>query len=226
VAGPLMPVTAGQLAVFANDSVASDNWLLDLLRPGMASTEETIARLVANAGTGNDRSTPSRKQPRRPMTDDAERVLKAECRSLCAYLTGTQPSRYIEEQYTRAADVHGIAFDGEFTCFDRATLKLARSGRMFARWADAYCALFHRAGALRRKVVVLAAILEHVAPTSEVFDRVQPRSVAGTVLSLAAYGLMSAVSLLLGAVVLAPASVLCWMAARLESSSVHTGQTQ
>jgi len=126
----------------------------------------------------------------------------------------------------RAAATHGLASDEEFSCFDRATLKLARSGRMFGRWADAYCALFHRAGALRRKLVVLAAILEHVAPTSEAFDRVEPRALASMVLSLAAYGLISAVSLLLGAVVLAPASVLCWMATRSETSGLSTGQTQ
>src|SRR5262249_32728374 len=35
---PLMPVTAGQLAVFANDSVPSENWLLAQLLPGMQST--------------------------------------------------------------------------------------------------------------------------------------------------------------------------------------------
>jgi NADH dehydrogenase len=225
---PLMPVTAGQLAVFANDSVASENWLLALLRPGMASTEETIAGLVemAKSGAGSGKSTSPQKQPRRPMSDSAERVLTAECRSLSAYLTGAPPSRYIEEQYTRAAHAHGLAFDEDFSCFDRATVRLARSSRVFARCADAYCALFHRAGALRRKLVVLAAILEHVAPTSEAFDRVEPRSVASTVLSLAAYGLMSTVSLLLGALVLAPASVLCWMATRSESSSIGTGQTQ
>ena len=226
VARPLMPVTAGQLAVFANDSVASGNWLLDQLRPGMASTEAMVARLVeARSGApGRGRSAPPQTPQRRPMTDSAERVLKTECRSLCAYLTGAPASHYVEEQYARAANRHGLGFDSEFSCFDRATLKLARSGRMFARWADAYCALFHRAGALRRKLVVLAAILEHVSPSSEAFDRVEPRSVAVTILSLAAYGFMSAVSLLLGAVILAPASVLCWMATRSERPKISTEQ--
>ncbi len=225
---PLMPVTAGQLAVFANDSVASENWLLAQLRPGMPSTQETIAALVekAKTGAGSGRGSTTQKRAPRPMSDSAERVLKAECRSLTAYLTGAPPSPYVEERYTRAAHVHGLGFDADFSCFDRATLWLARRGRMFARWADAYCALFHRAGPLRRKLVVLAAILEHVAPTSEAFDRVEPRHVASTVLSLAAYGLISAVSLLLGAVVLVPASVLCWMTTRSEVSSISAGQAQ
>jgi hypothetical protein len=224
---PLMPVTAGQLAVFANDSVAAENWLLAELRPAMPSTEDTIAALVeSRAGSAGGRSAASQKHPSRPLSDSAERVLKAECLSLAVYLTRVPPSPYVVEQYTRAAHVHGLGFDQDFSCFDRATLWLARRGRIFARWADAYCALLHRAGALRRKLVVMAAILEHVAPTSDAFDRVEPRSVASTFVSLAAYGLTSAVSLLLGAVILAPASVLCWMAAHTGGSSIRAGQTQ
>jgi hypothetical protein len=221
---PLMPVTAGQLALFANDSVPSENWLHDLLKPGMPTTEEMIKGLAEKVDT--DRSAPPMKQSSRPMSDAADRVLRAECRSLTAYLTGSPPSRYVEDQYARAAGVHRLACDDEFSCFDRATLKLARSGRMFARWADAYCALFHRAGALRRKLVVLAAILEHVAPSSDNFDRAEPRSPASTVVSLGAYGLTSAVSLLLGALILAPASMLCWVATPSQSPRVSTGHTQ
>jgi hypothetical protein len=97
---------------------------------------------------------------------------------------------------------------------------------MLARSADAYCAIFHRRGALRRKLIVLAAILEHVAPTSEVFDRVEPRHVAFTALSLVRYGWMSAVSLLLGALILLPASIFCWMATRSIGSGIRARQAQ
>ena len=44
---PVLPVTAGQLAMFANDSTASPNWLHDRLKGRMRSTEEAIATLVA-----------------------------------------------------------------------------------------------------------------------------------------------------------------------------------
>ena len=44
---PILPVTAGQLALFANDSTASPNWLHDRLKERMHSVEETIATLVS-----------------------------------------------------------------------------------------------------------------------------------------------------------------------------------
>ena len=44
---PLLPVTAGQLALFANNSTASPNWLHDMLKERMHSVEATIAMLVA-----------------------------------------------------------------------------------------------------------------------------------------------------------------------------------
>jgi hypothetical protein len=211
---PLMPVTAGQLSVFGNDSVPSANWLQSRLQAGMPSTEETIADLVysANTGSGGGASgAPRRERPARPISEDVARGLKEECRLLTAYLVGMPSSPYIEERYARAAHVHGLAFDEDFSCFDRATIGLVRSGRVLARCADAYCAIFHRRGALRRKLTVLAAVLEHAPPTSEAFDRVEPRHLALTVLSLAGHGSIAAAALLLGVVILTPAKLLCWL---------------
>ncbi len=217
---PLMPVTAGQLALFANDSTAAENWLLDALRPEMPSTEAMIEALVEAEDAGPEGSGPISASPRRKgrtMSVGSRRVLEEECRTFAAYLLGTQPGAYVREQYVRAAYAHDLAFDNDFTRFDRITLALARKGRLFARPADAYCAFFHPRGALRRKLIVLAAILEHVAPTSEAFDRTSPRPAALAVLSLVAYSSIFAASLLLGAVILAPASVFCWVADALDA---------
>lgn len=218
----LIPVTAGQLAVFANDSVPSENWLLERVRVDMPSTEETIAALVDVGDMDSRGNTGQRSQRRmRPMSEEARRVLEQECRAFSNYLVGAVPSTYVRETYARAAHVHGLAFDEDFSCFDRVTLRIARRGHMLARCADAHCAIFHRLGALRRKLIALAAILEHVALTSEAFDRVEPRNVARAALSLVAYGSMSAVSLLLGTMVLVPVSVLCWVATRSMGSGIH-----
>jgi nucleoside-diphosphate-sugar epimerase len=215
IARPLMPVTAGQLAVFANDSVSSPNWLHTELQSGMPSTEELITTLADAGGSGRDGGAPVPVQREtRPLTDQATRTLQNECRALTAYLVGTQPSAYVEAQYAKAAYVHGLAFDEDFSCFDRTTLKLARSNRLAARCVDAYCGLLHRRGVLRRKLIVLSAILEHVAPTNAAFDRVETRHVALTILSLAGYGIVSALSLLIGAIVLLPTKLICALTAR------------
>lgn len=217
VARALMPVTAGQLAVFANDSVSAPNWLQGELQKSMPSTEELIATLVDRARYGDGSGTGAAdiaKHETRTLTPETKRALKEECRALTAYLVGTAPSAYTEEQYARAAHIHGLAFDEDFSCFDRTTLRLARSNGLAARSADAYCALLHRRGVLRRKLIVLSAILEHVAPTNEAFDKVETRGVALAVLSLAGYGVVSTLSLVVGAAVLLPTKLVCALSAR------------
>jgi hypothetical protein len=182
----------------------------------MPSTEELITALVdrASPGDGSAKPAPAAQCERMPLTDETKRVLREECRALTAYLVGALPSAYTEEQYVRAAHVHGVAFDENFSCFDRVTVRLARSNRLAARAADAYCGLLHRRGVLRRKLIVLSAILEHVAPTSEAFDKVETRGLALTVLALAGHGVLSTLSLLLGVVVLLPTKLVCALSAR------------
>lgn len=216
LARPLMPVTAGQLAVFANDSVPAPNWLQSELQKTMPSTEALIAALVegSSSGGGAANTAPTAQREIRPLTDETRRVLRDECRALTGYLVGASPSAYIEEQYVRAANIHGLAFDESLSCFDRVTIRLARSNRLAARAADAYCGLLHRRGVLRRKLIVLSAILEHVAPTSAAFDTVETRGPALAALALAGHGILSTLSLLLGVAILLPTKLVCALSAR------------
>lgn len=218
---PWMPATAGQLALFANDSVPSENWLLAELRDGMQSTQETIAELVNPAGRGGQTETsalpPVEGKPFPP--ESSQQALEKECRLFAAYLIGQTPSGYVVEQYARAARVHGLAQDKDFPCLDRATVKIARCGRVFARWIDAYCALFRRGGALRRKLVLLSAILEHVAPASDNFDRVPPSGAFQTILAVTGYGVKFVLSLLMGTLLMVPTILFCWIATHTASSN-------
>ena len=217
---PWMPATAGQLALFANDSVASENWLVAELRDGMPSTQETIAALTNPAGTGRRTETPAPHPVEREsfLSESSQQVLERECRLFAAYLIGQTPSAYIVEQYARAARVHSLAQDKDFPCLDQATLKIARRGRVFARWIDAYCALFRPDGALRRELVLLSAILEHVAPASDNFDHVPPRSAVQTILAVTGYGIKFVLSLLMGALLMVPTILFCWITTRTASS--------
>jgi hypothetical protein len=192
----------------------------------MPTTEQTVSSLVTSAEghTKGKLHAFERRCQSSPLSDPSRHLLNGECRSLAKYLVGLPSSTYIEEQYALATQAHGLAYDKDFSCFDRATLNIARRGRLLARCTDAYCALFCRNGALRRKLILLAAILEHVTPTNEAFDRVDPRSAAGVILSLGAYGLTSAVSLLLGFIFLWPTGVLCWIARHVTGSNVSASQ--
>ncbi len=145
----------------------------------------------------------------RPLTDDLKRSLSTECDDFCRYLTNDVPGDSLKTHYAEAARVHGLAFKEDFTRFDRATLALALKHKTLARWVDAYCALFHRRGALRRKLILLSALLEHTAPSNEIFDHAEGRGALRAVANLALHGASFAVSLVLGTLVLLPIGVIC-----------------
>jgi NADH dehydrogenase len=227
IARPLMPVTAGQLAVFANDSVPAENWLLARIRADMPSTSDTISALLA-PGRGSDSPGTRASPQRRPglPTSNAKQVIEKECKIFAIYITGQPPSEYVTAQYAAAVLAHGLASDDDLSCFDWATLALGRSGSAFTRGADAFCSIFARKGVLRRKLIILAAILESVAPTSEALDRVTSRSAAGTLVSLIGYGAAFTVSFLLGATILVPAAALCRMVGHKTSLGISAGSAK
>lgn len=198
---PVMPVTAGQLAVFANDSTATPNWLLDQLRSGMATTEQTI-ELLADPPRANPGAPP--RPPARPLTDDDRQVLHAEAALFGRYLVGVPPDAYATRHYVAAAVEYGLALDSDLAPFDRTMLSIARKGQLLTRIADAYSAILHRGGALRRKLVMLAAILEHAAPTGELFDRPRGDGAGGALLGLLGLGAGFGLSLAAGLVLFLP----------------------
>ncbi len=224
--GPVIPVTAGQLSLFANNSVASENWLLAELRASMPATQETIASLVLTHKKVLKSQAIESKLEASLSSDSLKRPLVDECRAFAIYLVGYSSSPYVEECYRLAALTHGLADEEDFSCFDRATLKVARLGPIFARWTDSCCALFRRNGVLRRKLILLAAILEHVQPANEAFDNVKPSSAARTFLSIAVFGLTSAVSVFIGAIILVPAGGACWLVTKMMGIVLRTRKTR
>jgi nucleoside-diphosphate-sugar epimerase len=202
---PILPVTAGQLALFANDSTVSPNWLHDMLKERMHSVEETIATLVAEKKSLGNQATAESTTAIAPCLATIDR----ECDVFTRYLVSQPPTDYIHKQYEMAVLARGLANDAEFAAFDRRTLSFARRNVFFTRVADAYCAIFHRHGALRRKLILLLAILEHAAPTAARFDRPKIRGPIGIATNLLLLGMSFGLSLLAGIFLLLP-SHLFW----------------
>lgn len=198
---PILPVTAGQLALFANNSTASSNWLHDVLKERMHSVEETIATLVANKASLNNRST-AKGSTAIARCDLA--TIDRECDVFTRYLVSQPPTDYIHKQYEMAVLARDLANDAEFAAFDRRTLRFARRNIFFTRVADAYCAIFHRHGVLRRKLILLLAILEHTTPTAARFDWPKNRGSIGVATNLLLLGMSFGLSLLAGIFLLLP----------------------
>ena len=200
---PLMPATAGQLAVFANDSTVEANWLHDQLKPNMPSTEALVRRLVeAETTSSNDGAPPILEKPARA---ENPRAVRQECDTFVRYLTGRPPSEYVRAQYLKGVEARGLANDQGFTEFDQASLRLARRGPVAARLADAHCAFFRRRGALRRKLILLLAVLEHVSPSNAIVDDSANRGPFMAILGLIGAGIGFGVCSIFGALALAPA---------------------
>lgn len=135
---------------------------------------------------------------------DLERAaLEAECAVFARHLAGLEPSPYVVAQYLRA---HEPGRNGPNTSTDDEDdplLLFARRGATSARLADVWAATFDRTGPLRRKLILLLAILES-GRDSEVVDRVSPGDlgafVRGTLVGLVSFAL----TLVAAAVVIGP----------------------
>lgn len=193
-AGPVLPVTAGQLALFANDSTARPNWLMDRLQ----ARSPTLNRMLEEI-TGGSEGNP----PPAPASPDDISTLERECEVLARYLTRSPPSADAMRHYLAALQAHGAASDAALSAFDRACVKLGRESVWKARAVDAYCGLFARQGAWRRKAIVFAAVAENQSPTNAIFEQPQSAGPAATLVRLAGSGMVFAGAFISGGLLIA-----------------------
>jgi hypothetical protein len=117
--------------------------------------------------------------------DDAE--LRRECRVFCRYLIGREPSAYIVAKYVsgHASWPEAVRDDA----LDRALLACASTAPWMTGVADTYAALARRQAVLRRKLILLLAILENAADTHTACDTPIASGRAATVARIAVSGL-------------------------------------
>jgi len=150
---PLLPVTAGQFYAFLHD--------------GVPEPSEGVVPAVPDRRGADDLIPPPAAAGERAADVD-EGSLAAEADAFCRYLTGHAAPRYVRLKYVEAHVVGASPDRG--ASFDDVLVALARRGSTRARLADAYAAVFSRAGTLRRKLILLVAILESTGETANVVD--------------------------------------------------------
>jgi hypothetical protein len=99
-----------------------------------------------------------------------------ECDVFHRYLMGAAAPEDVLTAYRRAHEVGGVEARGVAEPLDRALLGVARNGPAWTRIVDAYAAVFAKSSLLRRKVVLLLAILESRGSSSEALDTAMPGS--------------------------------------------------
>jgi len=95
--------------------------------------------------------------------------LEAECRSFTRYLIGREPPEYVIGKYLDAHEKSGI-FEVRSDAMNRLLITFSAYHPSLAAVVDAYTTLFFRQAEVRKKWVVLIAILESCSPTDASFD--------------------------------------------------------
>ena len=137
------------------------------------------------------------------MPDAGYPHLDDECRRLTHYLIGSDPPPAVMDAYVRAHRHPGLEARAA-TGREKALLRMASMGPVFVRAADAYGAVFARGSLLRRKLVLLVAILESHGRSAAAIDTATPGSRMTWMLSVGAHGAACAARVVLVALLLPP----------------------
>lgn len=135
-----------------------------------------------------------------------EDALGRECRRLTRYLTGQEPDPRVLQHYRR---FHELGRPGFVPAgVDRMLLGSARLGGFPAALADSYAARFRKRSPLRRKLVLLLALLESVPSTAQWMDTPGFGGPVLAILKVAVAGALEGLRVLLGLVVFGPVHAL------------------
>ena len=184
--GRLLPITAGQLSSFRFDGVGGPN----RLQSASDRPRALIAEMLDHA------------PPALPSSSN----LAAEATVFTRYLLGCEANDYVRAKYAAAHAALPALETSER--FDGFLVRFARRGPLFARLADAHSALFARSSLLRKKLVVLLAILESAPPFHATIDEPVGGRPAPALVSLAVTGITAIAALVVGSLVLVPVRLL------------------
>jgi nucleoside-diphosphate-sugar epimerase len=145
---------------------------------------------------------------RSQVTDES---LANECGVFTRYLLTRDPDSYIVSHYAAASSARPLA---PTSTFDRALLAFARMGPLSARLADSYASAFVRNAVLRKRLVLLLALLETRGPFHRDIDRAVPGSLPFLLARLSITTFAALVTLLVGSLILAPAHAVLAIAGR------------
>jgi hypothetical protein len=128
--------------------------------------------------------------------------LERECRGYLRYLCRQSPSIYITEKYVDFHRKGGAAL--ELDEFDRFLVRFSTRNILCARLADSYARVFRKESAVRKKLILLLALMESAPETYERLDRVPAGGFTGAVVRLGVSSATFILALSFATVILAP----------------------
>ncbi len=209
--GTRLPITAGQLASFVNDSSARPNARVESL----LEVRHTLGDMLEPAHEMKREAA----QDSSPVlhasgADTDERALTAEFATFAAYLGSRDASARVAASYARAHASVGRWDDA----FDRWLVVVARASSLTCGLADAYARRARPYGLLRRKLVLALAVLESSPGVHARYDTANPSSALVAWGGIVGAGLVWVARTVLAVILLAPLQ----LAARLASATGAT----
>jgi nucleoside-diphosphate-sugar epimerase len=148
-----LPISAGQLSVFGNDGTIVENDLHATQAPGMKTVAEMTALTL-----------------QKEAQFEAGQRLERECRIYTQYLVSEMPSEYIMNKYYEAHAKLNSLNQTPAAGLSRLLYKLSIKSPFLTRIADFYSAFFQKTSLLRKKLILLVAILENSPTTFTKFE--------------------------------------------------------
>lgn len=137
-----------------------------------------------------------------------------ECRVFTRYLADQLPDDYILDKYAQAFEAGQPLHNMAESAFDRLLVRLAATHPVMTQASDIYSRFFYSDSPLRKRLVLLLALLESRAPTAAGFDTPTHTGLPGLVLGMTLHGVGSGVLLVLATLTLLPARLLMHSDAR------------
>lgn len=144
--------------------------------------------------------------------------LRRECVTLCRYLMDKEPNAYIIDKYVYAHEIDAIP-SGNHACFmDELLLKIARLCPFATKLVDAYTVVLLKNSLIRKKLVLLLAILESYALTDHYLRNMGDTRKGLLFFELFSHMLAFALALCLAIGLLLPVHIILTIAAKTRAS--------
>jgi NADH dehydrogenase len=194
ILGGRLPITAGQLASFINDSTATPSALVGRLLP----SPRPLTRMLL---PGVPDSAPGHRDTVGHSAGESRDVLSREFGVWAAYLGSPAPGPWECDAYQRC---HASAAHAGGDRLDQALVDLARRSPSWCALADSYARRARPYGTLRRKLVLALAVLESSPQLHADYDTARPSSAAAAWIAIGSLGLAWGFRTLLAAAVFLP----------------------
>jgi len=134
-------------------------------------------------------------------------TLDRECRVFCRYLIGQEPNEYVKQKYRAAHQTSSLRWDPGDTA-EAFLVRVAGIGAWSTKIIDAYTRVFRPFSTVRKKLVLLLAILESCAPTHAYVDSVDSNSISFLFVRFVQKSVTFGLILLVGILFILPAELI------------------